>query len=143
MPNFFVDLHIHIGSTFNSQPVKITASKKLTLSNIIHECIYRKGIDLIGIVDCASPGVLNDLETLLKQGKLYELPGGGLGFRDKLTIIPGVEMESLEINGGRGHFLSYFPTLSQVKEFSRFLALTVKNIHLSTQQSYLPANKLS
>jgi len=142
LSKYFVDLHIHIGSTLENHPVKITASRKLNLMNIIEECVYRKGIDIIGIVDCASPRVLKDLDSLIKKEDLFELKGGGLSYREQLTIIPGVEVESCEANGGRGHYLSFFPTLLQVKEFSRFLSASIKNINLSTQQSYLPAQKL-
>jgi len=142
LPKYFVDLHIHIGATLENRPVKITASRKLNLLNIIKECVHRKGIDIVGIVDCASPGVLNDIDTLIKEETLYELKDGGLSYRDQLTIIPGVEVESYEINGGRGHYLSFFPTLSQVKEYSRFLSYHIKNLFLSTQQSHLPARKL-
>lgn len=143
MPKYFVDLHIHIGATFDNHPVKITASKKLNINNIFHECIHRKGIDIIGIVDCASPPVLKDIDILLKKGDLYEMKGGGFSYQDQLTFIPGVEIESSEVNGGRGHYLSFFPTLSQVKDYSRFLSSSIRNLNLSTQQSYLPAEQLA
>ncbi|KJS82738.1 MAG: hypothetical protein JM58_14245 [Peptococcaceae bacterium BICA1-8] len=142
LAKYFVDLHIHIGSTLENHPVKITASRKLNLINIIEECVHRKGIDIIGIVDCASPRVLKDLDSLIEKGDLFEFKGGGLSYREQLTILPGVEVESCEANGGRGHYLSFFPTLSQVKEYSRFLSAYIKNINLSTQQSYLTAQQL-
>jgi len=142
LPKYFVDLHIHIGETLKKRPVKITASRKLNLLNIIDECIHRKGIDIIGIVDCGSPGVLNDIDELIKKDYIYELKGGGLSYRDQLTIIPGAEVESCESNGGRGHYLSFFPTVAQIRDYSNFLSHYIKNINLSTQQSFLPAQKL-
>lgn len=142
MPQYFVDLHIHIGATQKNQPVKITASRKLTFFNIIEECVKRKGLNAIGIVDCASPGVQEDIKYLMDKGHLFELNGGGFCYQNKITIIPGVEVESNEDNGGRGHYVSFFPTFSQLSEYSKFLTEHIKNINLSTQQSYLPARKL-
>lgn len=142
MAEYFVDLHIHLGATLNNNPVKITASKKLNLINIIEECVQRKGIEIIGIVDCASPQVLNDIENLISKGFLFELKDGGLSYQNKLTIILGAEVESTEANGGRGHYLSYFPTVNQIKAYSNYLSEYIKNINLSTQQSYRPARQL-
>lgn len=57
----FADLHIHIGRNGAGKAVKITASPELTLEGILSECLERKGIELIGIIDCACTGVLSDL----------------------------------------------------------------------------------
>ena len=35
MKSFYTDLHIHIGRTKSGKPVKITASRNLTLTSII------------------------------------------------------------------------------------------------------------
>ena len=59
------DLHVHIGRAGNGQAVKITAARDLTLENITRECVQRKGLDLVGRVDCASPSVLRDIEALV------------------------------------------------------------------------------
>jgi len=142
LPKYYVDLHIHIGSTTDNLPVKITASKKLNIANIIEECVFRKGINIVGIVDCGSPLVIREIEISLQKGELFQLKKGGLSYQDKLTIIPGMEVESNELNGGRGHYVSFFPTLAQIKEYSHFLSSYIKNINLSTQQSYLPAKRL-
>ena len=61
----FCDLHIHIGRTSAGRPVKITAARDLTFEGIARECVERKGIDLAGIVDCASPGRICNQVTLL------------------------------------------------------------------------------
>jgi len=142
MPHYFVDLHIHLGATLNHNPVKITASNELNLLNVIEECVERKGLNIIGIVDCASPPVIKDIETLIEKGVLFEIEDGGLSYRDQLTVLLGAEVESLEKNGGRGHYLSFFPTLSQMKSYTSYLSQYIKNINLSTQQSYRPAREL-
>ena len=77
---FHCDLHIHIGAASDGQPVKVTASKDLTFANIAAECANRKGIAVAGIVDCASPRVIRDIDELMASGELEELPlvsGGG------------------------------------------------------------------
>src|SRR2546421_93108 len=57
MNDYYVDLHIHIGRTESGKPVKISGSRDLTFYNIAHESAMRKGIDMIGIIDCHAPGV--------------------------------------------------------------------------------------
>ena len=85
----FADLHIHIGAGSKGEPVKITASRRLNFENILKESLYNKGLDMIGIIDCASPVVLADIETLLEKGKMEELADGGIAYGE-LVIIPGV-----------------------------------------------------
>ncbi|GAH79522.1 unnamed protein product, partial [marine sediment metagenome] len=69
MKKYFMDLHVHIGRSSNGAPVKITTSRDLTFANIARECKYRKGIDIVGIVDCASPNVIDDISQLIKSAK--------------------------------------------------------------------------
>ena len=45
--------------------MKITASRRLTLINILHTAEKVKGLNLVGIVDAACPGVIADLEALV------------------------------------------------------------------------------
>ncbi len=78
MNNYFVDLHIHIGADNKGQHVKITASKKLNFENIAKEALQKKGLDMIGIIDCGSPRVINDIENLIKNNEMRELSGGGI-----------------------------------------------------------------
>ena len=49
---YVCDLHVHIGRASNGQAVKITASRDLTFENIAREAAERKGIDVVGVVDC-------------------------------------------------------------------------------------------
>ncbi len=141
MKEFFADLHIHIGAAGNGSPVKITASKKLNYANIAYESMVRKGLDMIGIVDCASPPVINDIEKLIASGEMRELPAGGLNYRDKLVIIPGVEVESRE-EKGQAHYLAFFPDLDSIKEYSIILEQYITNINLSSQQTGLKGSDI-
>ncbi len=67
MYEVFADLHIHIGRTKNNKPIKITAARSLNFENIAKECVERKGINIVGIIDCASPYVIEDIEDFLKK----------------------------------------------------------------------------
>jgi len=142
MKTFFVDLHIHIGASDEGKPVKITASKKLTFAGIIKECLERKGIDIIGIVDCGSPRVLKDIRNLIKKQELMELPGGGLRHRERVTVMLGSEVETTEENRGKSHHVAFFPFLKQISEFSSIMSKYITNIDLSSQQSGIGAAQL-
>ena len=86
---YFVDLHVHIGRSESNQPVKVTASRDLTFANIARECQIRKGINIVGIVDCASPRVMEDITAMLQSGEMEELRDGGLRYHDTVTVILG------------------------------------------------------
>jgi PHP family Zn ribbon phosphoesterase len=79
---FFADLHVHIGRSQDGQPVKISGSKNLTFWNIAKEASERKGIELIGIIDCHSPAVQTDIKNCLHSGEMEEVEGGGIRYRD-------------------------------------------------------------
>jgi len=142
MHTFVCDLHIHIGASAAGQVVKVTASRDLTFENIAIECVSRKGVQVAGIVDCASPRVIGDIEALVAAGEMAELPGGGLRYRDKLTIIPGSELETYDERRGPSHHVSYFPGLDELKRFSKALSRHVTNLELSSQMCRLPACEL-
>ena len=141
MYEIFADLHVHIGRAENGKPIKITAAKSLNFANIAKECEQRKGIQVVGIIDCASPYVIEDIEKFLKTGDAYELKDGGIIYKDKVCIILGSEVETSEIgrNGKKGsaHNLCYFPFLKDIKNFSKEMSRHIKNITLSTQRSDL------
>ena len=141
MNEIFADLHVHIGRSENGKPIKITAAKSLNFANIAKECFERKGIDVVGIIDCASPYVIEDIENFLKTGEAYEIEDGGIIYKDKICIVLGSEVETTEIreNGKKGcaHNLCYFPTLKDIKGFSKEMAMHIHNITLSTQKSDL------
>jgi len=136
------DLHVHIGKSSSGRAVKITAARDLTFENIAIECAERKGIDLVGIVDCASPPVIDDIQALVDSGQMIPLEGGGLRFRDTVTIIPGAEFETREPEGGMSHHVSYFPDLERLKLFSETIGKYVTNRELSSQACGLPARLL-
>lgn len=139
MYEVFADLHVHIGRSESGKPIKITAAKSLNFANIAKECAERKGINIVGIIDCASPYVIEDIENFLKTGDAYELKDGGIIYKDKVCIILGSEVETSEKgrNGkcGAAHNLCYFPHLKDIKAFSNEMSNHIKNITLSTQRS--------
>lgn len=142
METYFLDLHVHIGKDSQGRPVKITASPQLTLPNILKECLEKKGIDLVGVVDCGTYGVLADLEEMLLKGELLALKKGGWRYRDKITLFAGMELETIEKEGGRAHYLCFFPHLDKLKDFSHYIWTKVKNKFLSSQVCYLTAVQL-
>ena len=141
MYEIFADLHVHIGRSENGKPIKITAARSLNFANIAKECADRKGINVVGIIDCASPYVIEDIENFLKTGEAYELKDGGIIYKDKVCILLGSEVETSEKgrNGksGSAHNVCYFPHLSDIKGFSNELSHHLKNITLSTQRTDL------
>jgi uncharacterized protein (TIGR00375 family) len=142
MPSFVCDLHIHIGASASGRVVKVTASRDLTFENIAIECVSRKGVQVAGIVDCASPRVIEDIEALVAAGEMVEQAGGGLCYRDSLTIIPASEIETLDEGHGPSHHVSYFPGLPELRAFSKLLSRHVTNLELSSQLCRLPARAL-
>ncbi len=134
----FTDLHIHIGRTIHNRAVKITGSKNLTLSTIIHESLHRKGMHMVGIIDCHSPEVQEEIDLLIARGTLSELADGGLRYEahhGALTVIMGVEIE-VHLGKGNAHFLCYFPNRDAIRFFLEWYRTKVTNIHLSTQRLY-------
>ncbi len=141
MYEVFADLHVHIGRSENGKPIKITAARSLNFANIARECAERKGINIVGIIDCASPYVIEDIEKFLQTGEAYELKDGGIIYKDKVCILLGSEVETSEKgrNGKKGaaHNICFFPHLSDIKAFSQEMSHHIKNITLSTQRSDL------
>lgn len=139
MEEIFADLHVHIGRSESGKPIKITAARSLNFANIAKECAERKGINVVGIIDCASPYVIEDIENFLKTGDAYEIEDGGIIYKDKVCILLGSEVETSEIsrNGkcGAAHNVCFFPHLSDIKAFSEEMSHHIKNITLSTQRS--------
>lgn len=142
MKSFYTDLHIHIGRTKSGKPVKITASRNLTLTAVIEYASKQKGLDMIGIIDCHSPEVIMEMEELIEQGKMIELPSGGVRM-EGITIILGSELEIYDaFCKGPIHVLSYLPTLAKMKEFSNWISNHMKNVTLSSQRLYITGKEL-
>ena len=146
MYEVFADLHVHIGRSENNKPIKITAARSLNFANIAKECRDRKGIDIVGIIDCASPYIIEDIENFLKTGEAYEIQNGGIIYKDKVCIILGSEIETSEkgINGhaGSAHNICFFPHLNDIKGFSNEMSKHIKNITLSSQRANISAYQL-
>ena len=146
MNEVFADLHVHIGRSENGKPIKITAARSLNFANIAKECADRKGINVVGIIDCASPYVIEDIERFLKTGEAYEIEDGGIIYKNKVCIILGSEIETSEINDegktGSAHNLCYFPTLKDIKAFSKEMQNHIHNITLSSQRANISAYDL-
>lgn len=146
MNELFADLHVHIGRSENGKPIKITAARSLNFANIAKECADRKGINIVGIIDSASPYVIEDIENFLKTGEAYEIKDGGIIYKNKVCIILGSEIETSEINEngktGSAHNLCYFPTLKDIKGFSKEMSTHIKNITLSSQRADISGYEL-
>ena len=146
MEEVFADLHVHIGRSENGKPIKITAARSLNFANIAKECADRKGISVVGIIDCASPYVIEDIENFLATGEAYEIEDGGIIYKDKVCIILGSEIETAEVNDegktGSAHNLCYFPKLKDIKGFSNEMKNHIKNMTLSSQRADFSAYDL-
>lgn len=122
----YADLHVHLGG------IKMAAAMDLTVGNILHECMARKGVGMVGIIDAAAPPAQTQLRELVAAGLVAPLPDGGLRYRDAATLILGCEVEVY--HGGPLHLLCYFPGLPELAEFSAWQRTVVKNPALSTQR---------
>lgn len=146
MYEIFADLHVHIGRSESNKPIKITAARSINFANIAKECNERKGIEIVGIIDCASPYVIEDIENFLQTGDAYEIEDGGIIYKNKICIILGSEIETSEkgLNGhcGSAHNLCYFPHLEDIKAFSKEMSTHIKNITLSSQRADISAYEL-
>ncbi|MCD5323075.1 MULTISPECIES: endonuclease Q family protein [Pontibacillus] len=142
MNAYFADLHIHIGRTIHGDPVKITASDELTLTNIVDHAAYQKGLDMVGVIDSHVPAVQSEILQLIEEGKAEELSGGGIRY-GPLTLILGCEVEVYdEYCQGPLHVLCYFPTLEAMQRFTVWQSERVTNITLSSQRMYGSAQEL-
>jgi len=146
MNEYFLDMHVHIGRSENNKPIKITAAKSLNFANIAKECVERKGINIVGIVDCGSPYVQEDIENFLETGEAYEIKEGGIIYKDSLCMILGSEIETCEKREdgriGSAHNVCFFPFLKDIKAFTNEMSHHIKNITLSSQRSDLSAKEL-
>lgn len=141
LEQYYVDLHIHIGRTEKGTPVKISGASNLTFYNIAKEASERKGIDVIGIIDCHSPAVQEEIEEYLVKGEMEELPGGGIRY-NRTTVLLGTEIEVKDPGRGAAHLLAYLPDLSSMKAFTGWMSRYMKNVGLSSQRIYVTAREL-
>ena len=131
MEEIFADLHVHIGRSKNGKPIKITAARSLNFENIAKECAERKGINVVGIIDCASPYVIEDIEEFLKlYDQLAKIEGAAAHlYGDLFEFIIGViyreflPITSLEI----GKLISI--STGDRKEIDVYIKTTDKKIY--------------
>lgn len=142
MNEYFVDLHVHIGRSSSGKEIKKATANNLTFENIAHESYYRKGIDVIGVVDCISPYVLEDIEELMERGELVEKKEGGMEYRGGQTLLLGAEIETHERKGCSSHSLCFFPSLKSIKGFAGDMCKHIKNIYLCSSMSRLTGQEL-
>ncbi|OBZ18884.1 hypothetical protein A8L34_04855 [Bacillus sp. FJAT-27264] len=141
LKTYYGDLHVHIGRTSEGQPVKISGSRNLTFANIAKEAAERKGIELIGIIDCHSPGVQDDIRSALDSGEMTEAEGGGIAYRGT-TILLGSEIEIREPGRKECHVLAFMPDIETMEDFSHWMSDHMTNVNLSSQRLYAPAQVL-
>jgi len=141
MREIYADLHIHIGRTETGRPVKISGASNLTFRNIAEEASARKGIEMIGIIDCQSPSVQQEIMMYLDRGEMREIDGGGIAYGET-TIMLGSEIEVRDPGMGPAHLLVYMPTLEAMSGFTAWLGKHMRNVELSSQRVYVPARVL-
>ncbi|WP_042202778.1 endonuclease Q family protein [Paenibacillus camerounensis] len=139
--SFYCDLHVHIGRTSAGNAVKISGSRDLTFANIAREAAERKGMELIGIIDSHSPGVMQDIRDLLMSGEMAEADGGGVTYRGT-TILLGTEIEIREPDRKECHVLAFMPDLAAMEDFSAWMSRHMRNVNLSSQRLYAPSRVL-
>lgn len=142
MKNYFVDLHVHIGRSVSNDIIKRATANNLTFENIAFEAYEKKGMDMLGVVDAASPAIINDIKHMLDKGEIAEHPDGGMIYKEKLTILLGTEIETREINKGHAHSLIFFPKLKQITAFSQTMKDRIKNSRFTYNLTRLPAQEL-
>ncbi|MCL2382754.1 MAG: endonuclease Q family protein [Oscillospiraceae bacterium] len=146
MYEVFTDLHVHIGRSEKNHPIKITAARSLNFANIAKECKERKGIGVVGIIDCMSPYIIEDIENFLRAGEAYEVEDGGIIYKDEVCILLGAEIETSEMRDdgkkGSAHNICFFPHLKDIKRFSNEMKKYINNITLSSQRTRLSAYDL-
>lgn len=141
MRSFYADLHIHIGRTEEGQAVKISAANDLTFFHIAREASQRKGIEVIGVIDCHSPAVQREIDRYLARGEMEEQEGGGIRYQ-RTTVLLGTEIEVRDPGLGPAHLLAYLPTLADMKSFTQWMSRHMKNVTLSSQRIYVTAREL-
>lgn len=142
MKEYYVDVHVHIGRSSDGYEIKKATANNLTFENIAYESRYRKGINIIGVVDSISPWVISDIENMMDRGEIVECKRGGLEYKKQLNIILGAEIDTKEVNGCHSHSLVFFSYLDQVKRFSVEMEKYIKNIHACCSMAHLTGQEL-
>lgn len=123
-----VDLHVHLGRDYRGHPVKIPAAPSLTLPALL-DAMPLVGLGAVGVVEGHSVHVREELDELVRQGRIQELPDG-YAFGGGLVLL-GVEAE-LPVAGEYAHFLWFPETLDDLWRFQRDVVGHLVNPCLST-----------
>ena len=135
------DFHVHIGKAKNNW-VKMASSATLTLENIATYAAFPKGMDWVGIVDCGSKWVQEEWQEGLSKGRISLLPSGGYQHQSGTFLLPGIELETREQNGGLVHVVFYFPDIEKIQEAMKRLEGKITNPNLSTQNVKISLQEL-
>ncbi len=130
------DTHIHLGASRLGEPVKVSASRNLTLT-AIPGLLHRYGADVGAVVDLATSRGLGDLEAALAAGELREAEDGAFAAADGTEVLGALEAEFRLPGKGPFHLLAYVAGLGGVRELARLYREAVKNASLSTQRVHL------
>ncbi len=130
------DTHIHLGASRSGEPVKVSASRNLTLA-AIPEILRRYGADVGAVVDLATSRGLADLEAALAGQELRETGDGAFAAPNGTRILAALEAEFRVSESGPFHLLTYVPGLEGARELERLYRDAVKNPGLSTQRVHL------
>ncbi len=130
------DTHIHLGASRRGQPIKVSASRNLTLDEVPRS-LRRYGADLGAVVDLGTTRGLQDLEAALARGELHEAPDGAFAAADGVRILGALEAEFRLPGTGPFHLLAYAPGLEGVRELERIYKDAAKNPGLSTQRLHV------
>lgn len=125
----YADLHVHLGASRRG-PVKIGASPRLRVE-ALERAARAKGLDLLGVVDAQTAGVMEDIARLLDVGAAQELSGGGFRL-GRVVVIPGAEVE-VPLGGGRAHFVILVGSWDALEELAAWYRSHVSCPQLSTQ----------
>lgn len=142
MQEYYVDIHVHIGKSSGGREIKRATANNLTFENIAYESRYRKGINVIGVVDCISPYVIEDIENMMEKGEIIESPKGGMEYKKELNIILGAEIETREVMRCNAHSLVFFPYLSLIKSFMMEMKNYIRNIYTCCSQAHMTGQEL-
>ncbi|RIV19620.1 hypothetical protein D2Q93_12630 [Alicyclobacillaceae bacterium I2511] len=141
MRTYYGDFHIHVGGS-HGHPVKITASRDLTVEKILSYSRLRKGLDVITLIDGVCTGVREEIEHLLQAGTLTPLSKGGYRHGNGLVVFLGAEVEVNGPQRGAAHFGCWFGSLAAAADFAKWLATVQKNVSLSSQKAHTNAQTL-
>jgi len=130
---FRADLHVHIGATCDGRPVKIGASKFMTLESVV-AAARSNGIEVLGVVDFVR-GIFDEAMQHLASGVCVEHADGGLWY-DGVIVVPGFEVEIRRQGRNPVHFVCLFADFGKAYDMGRWLWSKQKNPSISCQRTY-------